>query len=589
MRRLRAGVLAPGWGVAGLSLAPILALRGGREARRVPLGATTSMVRMRLRHRWFYWGMVCALVGGGCTSPQDYCRQGCKVGPAYCRPGAPVAGDWIDADDRRLRHEQDDLAGWWTVLGDPVLESFVLQARSQNLSLREAGFRVLAARAQLGFAQGNLFPQQQNATGFYRRFGVGDAYFDRWNVGFNMNWELDFWGRLRRSIAAADANLDASVANYDDVLVTLIADVARNYVSFRTAQERIRLLTQVIEAQQEVLTKFFEPRLKAGAITSLDEAQARANLKQNLAQLSFLKVQMRTAQNQICLLLGMPVADLTAIMATAPRQDIPVAPECVVVGIPADLLRRRPDVRRAERVAAVQAQQIGIAVADLYPAFSIAGTLGWQASSFSGLFNGHSLNSSVGPTFQWNLLNYGRIRNNIRFQDAQFRALAATYQATVLQADLEAENGIVTFLQSQEQARNLKEAVDASRTALDVVYANLEAEVPLAKFDANRYVTILQSLIQQQDQWAQARGQIALGLIETYRALGGGWQLRYSAPPDKRELLGCEAVLVQPSEPAEPPAQPEELLPLPKLEEADLSQRRGGAEAGEREEKENTH
>ena len=122
-------MLAPGWGVAGLSLAPILALRGGREARRVPLGATTSMVRMRLRHRWFYWGMVCALVGGGCTSPQDYCRQGCKVGPAFCRPGAPVAGDWIDADDRRLRHEQDDLAGWWTVLGDPVLESFVLQAR----------------------------------------------------------------------------------------------------------------------------------------------------------------------------------------------------------------------------------------------------------------------------------------------------------------------------------------------------------------------------------------------------------------------------------------------------------------------------
>jgi NodT family efflux transporter outer membrane factor (OMF) lipoprotein len=503
--------------------------------------------------------MALALLAGGCTSPGEWVRNGFKVGPNSSRPPAPIAQNWIDAADVRVRTECDDLAGWWTVFNDPVLNGLVQQAYSQNLTLREAGFRVLAARAQLGFAIGNIFPQFQTASGGLTHFGVGDNFFDRWNAGFNLSWELDFWGRFRRAIESADATLGASVADYDDVLVTLLADVASNYVRYRTAEERIRLLSGVIEVQQQAV-RFTERRLAAGAITDLDNAQAISNLKQSLAALDLLQIERRLAQNQLCILMGMPITDLTALLDSAPRRDIPVTPDFVVVGIPADLLRRRPDVRRAERQAAAQAEQIGIAVADLYPAFAINGTLGWQASSFSGLFNSHSLNSNVGPAFQWNLLNYGRIRNNVRFQDALFRQLVAAYQQSVLQADLEVENGIINFLQSQERAKSLNEAVQAAQTALDVVVAQYQAEVAMAKVDFNRYTVIVQTLIQQQDQWAQARGQIAQGLIETYRALGGGWQLRLGYAPDKRGILSAEAVLAQPEGIEAPPGEP---LPLP--------------------------
>jgi outer membrane protein TolC len=313
-------------------------------------------------------------------------------------------------------------------------------------------------------------------------------------------------------------------------------------------------------AVQESAVRFTERRLAAGATTDLDNAQAISTLKQSLAALNLLQIERRLAQNQLCILMGIPVSDLSALLDSAPRRDIPVTPDFVVVGIPADLLRRRPDVRRAERLAAAQAEQIGIAVADLYPAFAINGTLGWQASTFSALFNGHSLNSNVGPAFQWNLLNYGRIRNNVRFQDALFRQLVAAYQNAVLQADLEVENGIINFLQSQERAKSLNEAVLAAQTALDVVVAQYQAEVAMAQVDFNRYTVIVQTLIQQQDQWAQARGQIAQGLIETYRALGGGWQLRLGYAPDNRGILSADAVLVQPEGVAAPAG---EALPRP--------------------------
>ena len=231
------------------------------------------------------------------------------------------------------------------------------------------------------------------------------------------------------------------------------------------------------------------------------------------------------------------------------RSTIPTTPDYVVVGIPADLLRRRPDVRRAERLAAAQAEEIGIAEADLYPAISIGGTLGWQAAKLSDLFKSQSLNSNVGPSFQWNVLNYGRIVNDIRFQDAQFQALVTAYQNSVLQADLEVENGIVLFLKSQERARNLQESVDQAALALQVVIEQYESG--LATADFNRYAVIQQTLIQQQDLWAQSRGQIALGLIDVYRALGGGWQIRLEPPVAVPRMLPA----VEPVDMAEVPAE----------------------------------
>jgi NodT family efflux transporter outer membrane factor (OMF) lipoprotein len=460
----------------------------------------------------------------GCTSPCEYLRNGCKVGPNYKTPCAPIAKNWIDAADKRVHTDCDDLASWWTVFNDPLLNDLVNRAYRQNLTLREAGFRVLAARAQVGIATGNFFPQQQDAAGSYRRIAAGQNYFDQWNFNFNLSWELDFWGRFRRAILSAEATLDASVFEYDEAIVTLLSDTASDYVVIRTTQERIKLLDVVIRVQEDVL-HFIEERLKEGkGATEIDRAQARSNLEQSRAQREQFVLDERTAENQLCILLGMPVTDLTAILNSAPKTTIPLAPEYVVVGIPADLLRRRPDVRRAERTAAAQAEEIGIAETDWYPAITVSGTLGWQARNLSQLFTPESFNSSVGPSFQWNLLNYGRILNNVRFQDAQFRGLVVAYQNSVLQADLEVENGIVTFIQAHQRSESLEQSVDQAWIALQVLIAQYQAG--LSGIDFNRYATIEQSLITQQDQWAQARGQICQGLIQVYRGLGGGWQIK---------------------------------------------------------------
>lgn len=467
------------------------------------------------------------LLATGCTGPVEYLRHGFKVGPEYGRPPAPVAEDWIDAGDQRVKRDgdQERFAEWWAEFDDPVLDRLIQQSYQENLTLREAGFRILAARAQLGIATGSFFPQLQTANGAYARFALADTFFDQWNFGFNLFWELDFWGRFRRAIRAADASLDASVENYDAVLVTLLGDVASNYVRYRTTEERMYLLENIIAVQENVL-EFINQKLELGAkfVTEVDRAQATSNLAQSRAQLDDLEIQLRQTQNTLCILLGMPVSDLSALLDRGPTTTIPTTPEYVVVGIPADLLRRRPDVRRAERQAAAQAELIGIAEAQFYPAISIGGMLGWQAMEFSDLFKSQSLNSFVGPSFRWNLLNYGRIVNDVRFQDAQFQALVTAYQNAVLRADLEVENSIVAFLKSQERARNLEESVDQAALALQVVIEQYESG--LASADFNRYAVIQQTLIQQQDLWAQSRGQIALGLIDVYRALGGGWQIR---------------------------------------------------------------
>ncbi len=445
-------------------------------------------------------------------------HNGFKVGPNYCPPDAPVAQHWIDAADQRIVSQSQDLSQWWTVFNDPALNRLIACASQQNLSLKEAAFRVLEARAQLGYAIGGIFPQAQTATGSYKRLAqTGQVYSDQWNFGFNLAWELDFWGRLRRAITAADANLDAEAANYDQVLVTLLADVADNYILARTYQERIALLEENAKLQKGVL-QYIETRFKAGfKVTELDLDQAQSNLAQTEAAIPQREIEMRRAANRLCTLMGMPPADLEQLLGEG---KTPKVPPQVVVGIPAELLRRRPDVRRAERLVAAQCEQIGIAQADLYPAFSITGNLGWTARHLSKLFTPDAFNGNVGPSFQWNLLNYNRIRNDVRFQDAAFQELIASYQNTVLTANEEVEDGLVTFLRSQERTRFLEDSVKASRKAVNIVILQYEK----GAVDFNRYATIEQNLVTQQDLFAQAQGEIAQGLVQVYRSLGGGWE-----------------------------------------------------------------
>jgi NodT family efflux transporter outer membrane factor (OMF) lipoprotein len=461
---------------------------------------------------------VLAVSLSGCTSFQDYINNGFKVGPNYCPPKAPVAEQWIDAAQVRQPADTDSLTRWWTVFNDPKLNYLVARAYRQNLTLREAGFRVLQARAQLAIAVGEIFPQQQSLSGSYRRLGT--PFTDLWSYGFNLQWELDFWGQFRRAVAAADAQLDASVEGYDAAIVTMLGDVAQYYVQIRTDQERIVVLRANADLQRRVLEKYIMPRFNVGfKLTALDKDQAEATLKQTEAAIPLVEIDMRQAENALCVLLGMPPGDLRNLLGTGP---IPTCPPEVAIGIPADLLRRRPDVRQAERLAAAQAEQIGIAQADLYPSFYVNGSLGYSAQNFHDLFKSSAFNGSVGPSFQWNLLNYGRIVNNVRSQDAQFQQLAVAYQQKVLQAAEEAERGLVTFLGSQRRSRLLDESVIASEKAVKVVVAQYEA----GAVDFNRYALIEQNAVQQQDAATQARGQITQGLIEMYRALGGGWEIR---------------------------------------------------------------
>ncbi len=489
-------------------------------------------------YREIYCLATAALCLCGCTSFSDYVHQGFKVGPEYTAAKAAVAPKWIDADDLRIRDDAADQARWWCVFNDPVLNDLVYHAYNQNINLKEFGTRILQARASLAIAKGQVFPQTQNVTGSYDRVATSadqllpglPKFTDQWNFGFNLAWELDFWGQFRRAVLASEARLDYSVEDYDAVLVTLLGDVATNYVQMRQYQEQIALSRHNVELQADVLT-IARARFRAGSASELDVDQAETTLAQTEAQVPAFEIQLRQSQDLLCTLLGIPPVDLQACLA---KQPIPTAPKDVVAGIPAQLLRRRPDVRRAERAAAAQAQQIGIAQAALYPQFSIVGTLGYSALNASKLFTEPSFNSSIGPSVQWNILNYGRIANNVRLQDAVFQQTLLDYRTAVLTANQEAEDGLITFLRAQEQTKLLNQSVAAAALAYQIAVSQYRAGL----VDFNRVDTVEQNLVQQQVLQTQARSQIATGLIQVYRALGGGWQIRLG--PAENSPVGSE-------------------------------------------------
>jgi len=539
---------------------PVLGPWGGRRPSERSFGRVARAVLLYLV------GLVAlAAPVSGCTYLTEYVRNGLKVGPNYCRPPAPAAENWIDAADPRVRKESDDLSRWWTVFNDPVLNGLICDAYLQNLTLRQAGMRVLQARAQQAIAVGNFFPQTQQATGDYRLYKESTAvpnrqnvrvpYYSEWILGFNLAWELDFWGRFRRAVESANAGLDASFEDYDSVLVTLLGDVATYYMQLRTFEQRIAYARFNVEVLRETL-RIAQGRFKAGATGELDVVQTRSTLEQTEAQIAELEISLRQANNQLCVLLGIPPQELRARLGSG---GIPTAPAEVAAGIPADLLRRRPDVRRAERQAAAQSAQIGVAEAELYPHIAITGTISYAAGaprvSPLGFLAplvppSNALEGNIGPNLQWNILNYGRILNNVRLQDARFQELVAAYQNAALTAAQDVENGLVIFLRAQERARLQAAGVKDLERAVEIVLAQYRE----GTVDLTRVNQVEQNLVLALDTLAQARGEIALGLTQVYRALGGGWQIR---------LTGCETTAL-PGQ-GEPPAAPQ-TLPAPRPE-----------------------
>jgi NodT family efflux transporter outer membrane factor (OMF) lipoprotein len=472
--------------------------------------------------------LVLLLVSGSGCQLTEWAHNGYKVGPNYAQPQAPVAAQWIDYRDPRLESEPQHNGEWWRVFNDPVLDSLVENVYAQNLSLRAAGARIEAARSTRDIAVGNLFPQTQQAGG---ALSVNKAstqapipspeqWFKDANTGVAASWELDFWGRYRRSIESADAELDAAVADYDDVLVILLAEVASNYVQYRTYEKRLVLARLNVELQTKGYT-LTDDKFKLGQTTGRDPAQAKQVLEQTKALIPPLEIGQRQAGNRLSVLLGVPPHDMTKLLGTA--DAVPIAPKEAALGVPADLVSRRPDVRRAEREVAAQSARIGVAQADFYPRISLTGSIGVDSEHLREVFNTPgTLVGTFGPSFRWDILNYGRILNNVRVQDARFRELVFTYQNQVLTAAQEAEDALIEFLKTQERAERLNASVEAAARGFQI--SNDQFKEGLV--DYTPVVLFANTLTEQQDQFTFAQGEIALSLIRLYKALGGGWEMR---------------------------------------------------------------
>jgi NodT family efflux transporter outer membrane factor (OMF) lipoprotein len=495
-------------------------------------------------------------LAGGCrTSFRQWVANGFKVGPNYSRPSAEVAPTWIDADRPELKVrstgssttlDEDRLSQilWWNLFGDPKLTQLIQMASESNLPLQIAAERVVEARAQLGIARGYLWPQQQDMKGaFTRNQFSAEAFpfgklplrntFDDWLIGFEAAWELDFWGRFRRGIESAQANLEAQEAGYDEMLVILQAEVATNYIQLRTFEERLEIARQNLALQRETL-EIVRARFQAGLVSALDVRQAETLVAMTESMIPLLELGKRRAENRLCTLMGMPPQDLDSLLQEG---RIPEPPSEVVIGIPADLLRQRPDVRRAERLVAAQCARIGVAESDLYPHIAITGTLSWEAEKFADVFNNNALAGRVGPGFSWKILNYGRVWNNIWMEDARFRQAVLGYQETVLRAAEEAEGMIAAYLREKERLRATEDAVRATEQAVQLATALYQQGV----IDYQRLIDSQRALLQQQDALAESRGNVALYLVGLYKALGGGWQVRFLPP----EILQRESVLAR--------------------------------------------
>jgi NodT family efflux transporter outer membrane factor (OMF) lipoprotein len=452
---------------------------------------------------------------------------GCLVGPDFTTPQSNVAPGWIPNPAASPRPLNAADAYWWCVFQDPVLDGLVESAFQNNLTLQIAAVRVLEARAQLNRSIGNLFPQQQGISSAITWDQVNrPATVDRAddNLLFAASWEIDVWGKIRRGIESDRASYLGTVASYDDALVTLIADVASTYVNIRTAEERLRVAARNVASQKESL-RVASIQFRYGETSELDVRQAQSLLGQTEAQIPAFENTLRQAKDGLALLLGRTPESIDERLAGA--GEIPAAPAEVTVGIPKDLLRRRPDVRAAGLRAASQSALIGVAVASMYPAFTLAGAFGVAStnlgqSSLADMFTWQSRVAQAGASLFFPIFNYGRLVNEVRVQDARFQEAVLDYQNVVLTAQREVEDGLSAFSTSRQALASLETAsTSASRSA----------RLALLQYKAGEtnYTTVLtseQSQLAIEDSVAATKGNVALGLIAVYRALGGGWELR---------------------------------------------------------------
>ena len=464
------------------------------------------------------------------------------VGPDYVRPESPLGPDWYEADRARYDNKAEQQVLWWQSLGDPALNELIDIAHRQNNSLKIAGLRVLESRAQLGIATGNKYPQSQAVAGDATALqasknaantAAGDLEFTQFSIGVGASWELDFWGKFQRGIEAADAAYLASIAGYDQAMILVTAQVCGTYLVIRTLEERLRITKENIALQQRSFD-IVNVQFENGSTSELDVLQARTLLMSTRATVPELETQLHQAMNALSILLGRPPSDLSDLLKSS--STIPPVPSRVAVGLPADLLRRRPDVRQAEYFAMAQNAQVGLAKANLYPSFSLSGSVGLAAagntdttrtgkSGFGQLFDTDSVTYSAGPSFVWPFLNYDRIKNSVRVQDARLQQSLIAYRDTVLRAAQEVEDALVALDGAIRQEAMLAETVASAKRSTEV--AQLRFNEGLA--DYQRVLSAQQGLFSQQSRYVSNRSAIVGNFISLYLALGGGWENRTDA------------------------------------------------------------
>jgi NodT family efflux transporter outer membrane factor (OMF) lipoprotein len=461
----------------------------------------------------------------------------CSVGPNYRRPEVPVPATWIEAQQKGVNARAAELVEWWTSFDDPLLNTLIERAARSNLDLRLAEARIREARALRASTAAGEWPTVDVSGSYSRNRSSANAVGARFQgavtapgsgaqleqnlfrTGFDASWEIDIFGGIRRSVEAADATVDAFVEDRRNTLVTLLGDLARNYIDVRGFQQRILVARANLKAQQDTVD-LTRVRFQAGLASDLDVAQAEGQLNTTAAQIPTLESQLKQAAHRLDVLLGSPPGALWDELSK--DSPIPALPAEVLVGLPSELLRRRPDIRRAERQLAAATAQIGAAMADLFPKFSLIGTGGLQSISASDWFSAPSRFWSIGPTVRWPLFDAGRIRANIAVRDAQQEQALTEYERAILTALEDVENSLVNYSREQARYRSLRDAVAANRRAVE-----MSNELYIRGLvDFLNVLENQRALFASESDLAQSEATMATNLVALYKALGGGWQTK---------------------------------------------------------------
>ena len=462
---------------------------------------------------------------------------GCRVGPNYRAPQTAVEGTFESLPSQAATQpyvvttRPAQVAQWWATLNDPNLNCLMEQAVEANHDLRLATARVREARARRAVTGAGQYPDINAQAAYSRNRASKNAWpynafdipgfpweADLYQAGFDASWELDVFGGVRRRVEAADADLEASVENERSVLVSVLAEVARNYIELRGFQQQLEIAQRNLQAQRQTLDLTMEQARK-GVARQLDVSRARAQVSTTEAGLPRLTDLQWQAMHALAVLTGRQPG--TLVQTLSPAGPVPVPPAEVSTGVPADLLRRRPDIRRAERELAAATARVGVAVADLYPRFSLTGSFSLQSSDVDKLLNGDSRAFGFGPAVRWPIFDAGALRAAVKVRDAQQEQALVRYEQTVLQALQEVHDALTDFITEQDRRKSLQAAVKANAEAAELA----EGLYRQGLTDFTSVLDAQRQLYQSQEELLQSETTVTTSLVALYKALGGGWEM----------------------------------------------------------------